>query len=158
MYTSVLDKLCKFFEKYFLWVEGIDFPMEPKTLGLLVAILFFLISLLVNLLQRRYSRTHLRRMLEKDESVINLLGVIDEYLNKLEFTCTFDVYGRSSPQEVGKAIHVARNKIESTIANIGEHLYSFRQYRRNREMDGKKRRRLKKMHHRTSGRRRHGNI
>ena len=30
-----------------------EIPMEPKTLGLLVAVLFFLISLLINLLQRR---------------------------------------------------------------------------------------------------------
>jgi hypothetical protein len=158
MYTPVLDKLCKIYEKYFLWVEDIDFPMEPRTLGLLVAILFFLISFLVNLLQRRYSRTRLRRMLEKEKSVINLLGVIDEYLNELEFTCTFDVYGKSSPREVGKAIHMVRNKIQATIANIGEHLYSFRQYRGNREMEGKTRRRLKKIHHRTSRRWQHGNI
>ncbi len=95
---------------------------------------------------------------EKDESVLNLLGVIDEYLGKLEFTCTFEVSGRSSPQEVGKAIHVVRNKIESTIANIGEHLYSFRRYRGKRDVQGKKRRRLKKVHQRTSERWQHGNI
>ncbi len=127
--------------------------MEPRTLGLLVAILFFLISFLVNLLQHRYSKARLHRMLEKDESVINFLGVIDEYLNKLEFTCTFDIYGTSSPQKVGEAIHVARNKIESTIAHIGEHLYSFRQYRENKEVQGKKRRGVMKRHQRTSGRR-----
>ncbi len=158
MYASVLDKLCNIYEECFRWVEGIAFPMEPRTLGLLVAVLFFLVSFLVNLLQHRYSRARLHRMLEKDQSVINFLGVIDEYLNKLEFSCTFDIYGRSSPQEVGQAIHVARNKIESTIANIGEHLYSFRQYRGNREVQGEKRRRIKKRHHRTSRRRSHENI
>ena len=152
MYTLVLAKLCKIYEEHFQWVEAIDFPMELKTLGLLVAILFFLISFLVNLLQRRYSRTRLHRMLEKDESVINLLGVIDEYLSNIEFTCTFDVNGKSSPQEVGKAIHLVRDKIESTIANIGEHLYSFRQYRGKREVWGKRRRPLKKVHQRTSER------
>lgn len=80
MYTFVSARLCKICEEHFLWLEAIDFPMEPRTFGLLVAVLFFLISFLVNLLQRRYSRTRLHRMLEKDESVVNLLGVIDEYL------------------------------------------------------------------------------
>jgi len=158
MYTLVLAKLYKIYEEYFLWVEAIDFPMELKTLGLPVAILFLLISFLVNLLQRRYSRTRLHRTLEKDESVVNVLEVINEYLDNLEFTCTYDVSGRSSPQEVGKAIHLVRNKIESTIANIGEHLYSFRQYRGKREVQGKRRRQLKKVHQRTSERWKHGNI
>ena len=125
MYALVLAKLCKIYEEHLLWVEAISFPMEPKTLSLLVAILFFLICFLVNLLQRRHSRTRLHRMLKKDESVANLLGVIDEYLSKIEFCCSFDFYGTSSPQEVGRAIHVVRNKIESTIAAMEEHLQSF---------------------------------
>lgn len=104
-------------------------PMEPKTLGLLVAILFFLVSLLVNLLQRRYSKTRLDRMLAKEESVLNFLGETHNYLGKLERACTFELHGKSSPQEVGKAIHVTRNQIESTMADMVEHLRSFRQYR-----------------------------
>ena len=141
MSTLVLDKLYKIYEVLFLRVEAIAFPMEPKTLGLLVAILFFLISFLFNLLQRRYSRVRLHRMLEKDESVVNFLGVIDEYLSKLEFNCTFDVHGESSPQEVGKAIYVARNKIQSTIAAMEEHLRSFhhRQRREKRQQNQGKR-------------------
>ena len=129
-----------------------DIPMEPKTLGLLVAILFFLISFLVNLLQRRYSRTRLHRMLEKDESVINLLGAIDEYLSNLEFTCTFDVSGRSSPQEVGKAILVVRNKIESTIAAMQEHLQSFHHHKRKEKRLKNQRKRLKRSLQRPPGR------
>jgi len=121
-----------------------DIPMEPKTLGLLVAILFFLISFLVNLLQRRYSRTRLHRMLEKDVSVVNFLGVIDEYLGKLEFTCTFDVHGESSPQEVGKAIYVARNKIQSTIAAMEEHLWSFNHHQRREKRHQNHRKRPKR--------------
>ena len=144
MYTLVLDKLCKICENHFLWVEAITFPIEPKTLGLLVAILFFLISLLVNLLQRRYSRTRLHRMLEKDESLVNFLGVIDEYLGKVEFACTFDVYGASSPQEVGKAIYVARNKIESTIAAMEEHLRSFHHHQRKEKRQQNQKKRLKR--------------
>jgi hypothetical protein len=72
----------------------------------------------------------MRRMLEKDESVVNFLGAIDKYLSKLEFTCTFDVHGASSPQEVGKAIYVARNKIQSTIAALEEHLRSLHHHQR----------------------------
>jgi hypothetical protein len=125
-------------------MEAIDFPMEPKTLGLLIAILFFLISFLVNLLQRRYSRTRLHRMLEKEESVVNLLGIIDEYMGKIEFTCTFDVYGTSSLQEVGKAIHVARNKIESTIVTMEDHLQSFHHHQRKEKKQKNQRKMLKK--------------
>jgi hypothetical protein len=84
----------------------------------------------VNLLQRRYSKTRLDRMLTKEESVLNFLGETHNYLGKLEHACTFELHGASSPQEVGKAIHVTRNKIESTMADMVEHLRSFRQYRR----------------------------
>jgi len=107
-----------------------DIPMEPKKLGLLVAILFFLVSLLVNLLQRRYARTRLGRMLRKEESIVNFLQGIHKNLGKIEVTCTLEVQGASSPQEVGKTIHVLRNEIQSTIANMQEHLESFRLYRR----------------------------
>ena len=152
MCTLVLDKLCKICEKHFLWLEAIAFPIEPKTLGLLVAILFFLISLLVNLLQSRYSRARLHRMLEKDESVINFLGLIDEYLCKLESACTFDVYGASSPQEVGKAIYVARNKIESTIAAMEEHLRSFHHHERKEKRQRNQKKRLKRSLQESPGR------
>jgi DNA integrity scanning protein DisA with diadenylate cyclase activity len=144
MYALVLAKLCKIYEEHFLWVEAISFPMEPKTLILLVTLLFLLICFLVNLLQRRYSRTRMHRMLEKDESVANLLGVIDEYLGKLEFTCSFDFYGTSSPQEVGKAIHVVRNKIESTIAAMEEHLQSFQHHQRKEKRQKNQRKRLER--------------
>ncbi len=126
--------------------------MEPKTFGLLVAILFFLISFLVNLLQRRYSKTRLNRMLTKEESVLNFLVEIDKYLGKLERACTLELHGASSPQRVGKAIYVARNKIESTIAGMEEHLRSFRQYRRKEKAQEKQKKRLEKSQPKPSGR------
>jgi hypothetical protein len=86
----------------------------------------------------------LYRILEKDESVVNFLGVIDEYLAKLELTCTFDVQGASSPQEMEKAIYVARNKIQSTIAAMEDHLRSFRHHRRKDKRRQNQRKRLKK--------------
>ena len=107
-----------------------DIPMEPKTFGLLVAILFFLVSLLVNLVQRRYAKNRFGRALRKEESVVKLLGAIDRNLGKLEVSCTLDVQRVSSPQEVGKKIHVVRNEIQSAMVNMEEHLRSFRQYRR----------------------------
>jgi uncharacterized membrane protein YukC len=121
-------------------------PMEPKKFALLVATLFFLISFLVNLLQRRYSKARLNRMLTKDESMINSLASLHKYLGKLEHTCTLELYGESSPQEVGKAIHVARDEIQSTIADVQEHLRSFRQYRRKEKEREKLRKRLEKSH------------
>jgi hypothetical protein len=115
-----------------------DLPMEPKIFGLLIAILFFLISFLVNLLQNRYSKARLARMLLKEESVLNFLVAINKYLGKLERNCILELHGASSPQEVGKGIHVVRNKIESTIATTGEHLCSFRHYRRKGKVRRKK--------------------
>ena len=126
--------------------------MEPKIFGLLIAILFFLISLLLNLLQRRYSKNRLDRMLMKEESVLNFLAAIDKYLGKLERNCILELHGASSPQEVGKGIHVCRNKIESTIAAIDEHLCSFRQYRRKRKRQDAKGRQLMRLHQMPFGR------
>jgi hypothetical protein len=123
-----------------------DIPMEPKMLGLLVAILFFLISLLVNLLQRRYSKARFDRMLTKEESVVDFLAHMHKYLGKLEHTCSIELYGASSPQEVGKALHLARNEIRSTHADLEEHLRSFRQYRRKVKAREKHMKRLEKLH------------
>lgn len=128
-----------------------DIPMEPKRLGLLVAILFFLVSLLVNLLQRRYARTRLGRMLRKEESIVNFLEGIHKNLGKIEMTCTLEVQGASSPQEVGKTIHVVRNEIQSTIANMQEYLNSFRQHRRKESVKGKQRKKLERSAQRLSG-------
>jgi hypothetical protein len=128
-----------------------DIPMEPRKLGLLVAILFFLISLLINLLQRRYAKTRLGRMLRKEESIVNFLDGIHKNLGKIEVNCTLEVQGASSPQEVGKAIHVVRNEIQSTIANMQEHLNSFRQHRRKDKVQEKQRKRLERSAQRLSG-------
>jgi hypothetical protein len=112
--------------------------MEPKKFGLLVAILFFLIYFLINLLQRRYSKKRLDRIFRKDESVVNILDEINNNLGKLEVNCSLEVHGASSPQEVGKEIHMVRGKIQSTIDNLEEHLSSFRQYRRKEKTQVKK--------------------
>jgi Flp pilus assembly protein TadB len=125
--------------------------MEPKRLGLLVAILFFLVSLLINLLQRRYGKNRLGRTLRKEESIANFLDGIHKNLGKIEVNCTLEVQGASSPQEVGKAIHVVRNEIQSTIANVQEHLNSFRQYRRKDKVKEKQRKRLERSAQRLSG-------
>jgi len=128
-----------------------DIPMEPIAFGLLVAILFFLVSLLVNLLQRRYARARLVRMLRKEEGIVNFLEGIHKNLGKLEVTCTLEVQGASSPQELGKTIHVVRNEIQSTIANMEEHLRSFRLYRRKEKAREKQRKGLEKSIQRSSG-------
>ena len=121
-----------------------DIPMEPRKLGLLLAILFFLVSLLINLLQRRYGKVRLGRMLRKEESIVNFLDGIHKNLGKIEVTCTLEVQGASSPQEVGKTIHVVRNEIQSTIANMQEHLNSFRQHRRKDKVKEKQRKKLER--------------
>lgn len=125
--------------------------MEPNRLAVLAAILFFLVSLLVNLLQRRYARTRLGRLLRKEESIVNFLEGIHKNLGKIEMTCTLEVQGASSPQEVGKTIHVVRNEIQSAIANMQEHLNSFRQYRRKEKVREKQRKRQERSVQRLSG-------
>jgi hypothetical protein len=129
-------------ESFFSGIHFVEYiPMEPKKFGLLITILFFLISFLINLLQRRYSKTRLDRIFRKDESVVNFLEEINNNLGKLEVNCTFEVHGASSPQEVGKEIHVVRGKIQSTVDNLEEHLSSFRQYRRKEKTQVKKKKR-----------------
>ena len=116
-------------------------PTEPKTLVLLVAILLFLISLLANLLQRRFSRARFDRMLTKEVSVTNFLAGLNKNLVDLEWNCSVELKGATSPQELGKSIHGVRNKIESTISDMEKYLLSFRQYRRKvkaREKDKKR--------------------
>ena len=128
-----------------------DMPIEPKGLALLVAILFFLVSLLINLLQRRHAKTRLGRMLTKEECIINFLEEIHKNLGKLEVTCTLEVQGASSPQEVGRTIHVVRDEIRSTIVNMKEYLHSFRRYRKKEKAQGKQRRGQEKLRRRSPG-------
>jgi hypothetical protein len=126
--------------KLHLFRLSADILTETKTFVLLVVTLFFLISFLANLLQRRHAKTRLDRVFTKEESVVNFLSGIDKNLGELEWTCTIELDGAVSPREVGKSIHAARKKIESTIEDLGKHLRSFRQYRK-RE---RKRKRLEK--------------
>ena len=122
-----------------------DILMDLRTYGLQVAILFFLISLLVNMLQRRYSRARLNRMLGEEESIIDFLGGMHKYLGKVERDCTLELHGTTSPQDIGKAIHVARNEIQSTMAEMEAHLRSFRAYRRKLKAQEKQRKRMEKL-------------
>lgn len=107
-----------------------EFLTEPGIVALLVAILLFLISLLTNLLQRRYSKDRFSRMLTKEDSVVQSLEGINKNLGDLEWTCTVEMHGASSPKEMGKAIGAARSRVESTLGDLRKHLQSFRQYRR----------------------------
>ena len=127
-----------------------DIMKDPKTFGLLVAILFFLISFLFNLVQRRYSKSRFDRMLSKEESVVKFLGGIHKSLGKVERNCTLELHGESSPQEVGKAIRMTRNEIQSAIVDMEEYLGSFRQYRRKQKAQEKHRKLLEKLHQRPS--------
>ena len=127
-----------------------DIMKDPKTFGLLVAILFFLISFLFNLVQRRYSKSRFDRMLSKEESVVKFLGGIHKSLGKVERNCTLELHGESSPQEVGKAVRMTRNEIQSAIVDMEEYLGSFRPYRRKQKAREKHRKRLEKLHQRPS--------
>ncbi len=112
-----------------------DIPMVPKLFAVQVALLLFLISFLANLLQRRYSKARLDRLLSKQESILNFLRGAHKSLGKLERNLTLEMHGVTSPQELGKAIHAVRNEIQSTLTDVEEHLRSFREYRRKEKPD-----------------------
>jgi hypothetical protein len=78
--------------------------MEPITFALLLAILLFFISLLVNLLPRRRSKARFHRLLTKEEFIASFLEEINNHLADLEFKCSIELYAATSPQEVGKVI------------------------------------------------------
>ena len=126
----VLMDISSLVQKLQTFIPPIDLGMDLKTFTILVVILFFLISLLVNLLQRRYSKARFCRMLTQEECIIEFLDGINKNLEDLEFKCSIELHGATSPQEVGKVISAARNKIQSTLAETRNHLRSFRRYRK----------------------------
>ena len=102
--------------------------MEPKIL-LRVAILFFLISLLINLIQHHYYRRRADRFLNKEESLFHSLTGLHNSLGKLETACALEMELTTSLKDMGKAIHIARAQLSSSIADIEGSLRSFREYR-----------------------------
>jgi hypothetical protein len=107
-----------------------DLGMEPKTFALLVAILLFLTSFLVNLLQRRYSKARFERMLKKEEFIVTFLEGMAKYLNELQRSSITEMDRESSLKEMVKAINTARDTIEWTLDDMKTHLSSLRQFRR----------------------------
>jgi len=106
-----------------------EIPMEFKTFALLVAILCFLISLLMNLLQHHDYRRRADRFLNKQESLLNSLAGLNNSLGKLETACALEMELTTSLKDIGKAIHIARNQLSSSITDIEGNLRSFREYR-----------------------------
>ncbi len=125
---------------------SLDLAMDPRIFALLVAMLFFLISLLINLLQHRYSKARFNHMLAKEESVFHFLTDINKILVNMEWISSVGLNGASFPPELQKAIHGTRNKIESTIAEMKKHLHSFRQYRKKEKGLKKQEKRPAKSH------------
>ena len=115
-------------------------PMEPKTLGLLVASLCFLVSLLINLIQHHYYRRRADHFLNKQESLFHSLAGLHGSLGKLETACALEMELSMSLKDMGKAIHVARAQLSSSNADIEANLRSFREYRA-RERERKKHKR-----------------
>jgi len=103
--------------------------MDPKIIALLVAILFFLISLLINLIQHHYYRRRTDRFLNKEESLYHSLTGVNNSLGKLEAACALEMELATSLKDMGKAIHIARTQLSSSIADIEGNLRSFREYR-----------------------------
>ncbi len=104
--------------------------MEPKTFALLVAILLFLTSFLVNLLQRRYSKARFERMFKKEEFIVTFLEGMAKYLNELQSSSISEMERESSLKKIVKAINTARDTIEWTLDDMKTHLSSLRQYRK----------------------------
>lgn len=104
-------------------------PMDLKTFALLVATLFFLISLLINLLQHHYYRRRTDRFLNKEESLFHSLTGLHNSLGKLETACALEMELTTSLKDMGKSIHIARAHLSSSIADVQGNLLSFREYR-----------------------------
>jgi hypothetical protein len=120
------------------FIASMDLGMEPKTFALLAAILLFLTSFLVNLLQRHYSKARFERMLKKEESIVAFLEGIAKYLNELQRSSIIEMDRERSLQKMVKAIDSARDTIEWTLDDMKIHLSSLRQYRRKEEVQKKK--------------------
>jgi hypothetical protein len=112
------------------FIASMDLGMEPKTFALLVAILLFLTSFLVNLLQRRYSKARFERMLKKEEFIVTFLEGMAKYLNELQRSSITEMDRESSLKKMVKAINTARDTTEWTLDDMKTHLSSLRQYRR----------------------------
>ena len=103
--------------------------MEPKIRLFLVPFLFFLISVLINLIQHHYYRRRADHFLNKQESLFRSLTGLHNSLGKLETACALEMEMTTSLKDMGKAIHIARAHLSSSIADIEGNLHSFREYR-----------------------------
>jgi hypothetical protein len=117
-------------------------PMEPKILGLLIAVLFFLISLLINLIQHHYYRRKADRFFTKQESLLHSLTGLHNSLGKLETACALEMELTTSIKDLGKAIHIARAQLSSSIEDIQGTLRSSREFRVREKMRAKHKRNM----------------
>ncbi|NIS62978.1 MAG: hypothetical protein GTO13_20465 [Proteobacteria bacterium] len=127
-----------------------EIPMEPKTFALLVATLFFLISLLINLLQHHYYRRRTDRFLNKEESLFHSLTGLHNSLGKLETACALEMELTTSLKDIGKSIHIARAHLSSSIADIQGNLLSLREYRAREKARQKHRRGIERVREKKS--------
>jgi hypothetical protein len=128
-----------------------EIPTDLETPAILIAVLLFLISLLGNLLQRRYYKTRMDRLINHDESHLNFLNGLYNSLGKLETACTFEMENASSPKEIGRSIHIARNQIKSSIADIEKNLRYFREYRAKEKARERHRKHMEKIREKRMG-------
>jgi hypothetical protein len=112
------------------FILSMDLGMEPKTFALPVAILLFLTYFLFNLIQRRYSKARIERMLKKEESIITFLEGMAKYLYKLQRSSITETDRESSLKKMVKAINKARDTIEWALDDMRTHLSSLPEYRR----------------------------
>ena len=127
------------------WTGIMRFLTDPRTTVLLVAIVLFLIALLVNLVQRRHARDRVDRLLRNEDNALNFLAGLHTSLGKLESACTLEMEGKSSPPQIAKSIRVARNQIQSTMADLVKNLRSFPEYRRKEKTRERQRKHLEKL-------------
>jgi hypothetical protein len=116
-----------------------DLGMEPKTFALLVAILLFLTSFLVNLGQRRCSKARFERMLKKEESIVTFLEGMAKYLYELQRSSITETDRESSLKMMVKAINKACDTIEWALDDMRTHLSSLPEYERKEKARGKNR-------------------
>ncbi len=110
---------------------------EPKIMAIMIAFLFFLLSLLINLLQYHHYKRRTDRFIQKEESLLHFLIRFSKIIKKIETACTYEMEISTSLKDIGSSLSSARNLISSSINDILGNLRSFREYREKEKTIGK---------------------
>jgi hypothetical protein len=103
----------------------------------MLALLFFLASLLINLMQYHYYKRRTDRIIQKEESILHTLFRLNKFIKKQETICKYEMEMETSLKDMGSALKTARNMVGLSINDLRLNLRSFREYRAREKTIGK---------------------